>query len=338
MNGYTDLIRRYAADASRTGVLADADGVGEVGLGATEVGRRLAVRFSIRLQQNHVSAVRFQVFGCGFTIAACAAAAELAEGQSLNAIDNYTPETINQLLAGLPAERSYCADLAHQALQSAVSSARNGAAPVQSDIQPTAEEEHHPRVSVADPLYRSLISSEAPAGIASEDRQMFACLLAVASQEAQPLSGALGLSEENIDALLAEFFPAAGRDLFKPKAQDDPGAVQEPNQDLLKILLAHVPCDTTGGMQQPAAWLARILAARAALPGHLWLAMGFFERQELTSAIRRLLPTLAAANQQGMRWKRFLFKQVCDGTGGTMCKSPNCGVCSDYALCFAPDD
>lgn len=338
MNGYTDIIRRYAADASRAGVLADADGVGEVGLGATEVGRRLAVRFSIRLQQNHVSAVRFQVFGCGFTIAACAAVAELAEGQSLDAIGNYTPETINQRLAGLPAERSYCADLAHQALQSAVTSARNGAAPVQSGIQPTAEEEHHPRVSAADPLYRRLMSSKPPAGIASEDRQMFACLLAAASQEAQPLSGALGLSKENIDALLIKFFPAAGPDDLQPKTQDDPTPVQEPNQDLLKILLAHVPRDTSGSMHQPAAWLARVIAARAALPGHLWMAMGFFERQELTAAIGRHLPSLAVANQQGMRWKRFLFKQVCDATGGTLCKTPNCGVCSDYALCFAPDD
>ncbi len=38
-----------------------------------------------------------------------------------------------------------------------------------------------------------------------------------------------------------------------------------------------------------------------------------------------------------MRWKRFFFKTVCDLNGGLMCKSPNCGVCSDYALCFAPE-
>jgi len=53
--------------------------------------------------------------------------------------------------------------------------------------------------------------------------------------------------------------------------------------------------------------------------------------------IRRHLPTLAAANNKGMRWKRYLFKQVCEMNGGMMCKSPNCGDCSDYTLCFAAD-
>ncbi|HEY5674702.1 MAG TPA: nitrogen fixation protein NifQ [Malonomonas sp.] len=338
MNGYTDIIRKYAADGSRAGVLANADGIGEVGLGATEVGRRLAVRFAIRLQQNRVSNVRFQVFGCGFTIAACAAAAELAEGQSLEAIGSYTPETINQLLAGLPAERSYCAELANQALQSAVASARNGATPVQSGIQPAAEADHQPRVTAENPLYQRLMSSKAPAGIASEDRQLFAGLLTVATQEAAALTSALGLHAEAIDSLLAEFFPAVTQADLKLNLPDNPSAVQETNEDLLKILLAHVPCDATGGMHQTSAWLARIIAARAAQPGHLWVAMGFFERQQLTAAIRRHLPTLAAANQQGMRWKRYLFKQLCDLNGGSMCKAPNCGVCSDYALCFAPED
>jgi nitrogen fixation protein NifQ len=85
-------------------------------------------------------------------------------------------------------------------------------------------------------------------------------------------------------------------------------------------------------------WLAHILAARAALPGHLWIAMGLFERPQLTAAIRRYLPSLAVANHQNMRWKRYLYKQVCERNGVVICKAPNCGVCSDYALCFAVDE
>ena len=56
--------------------------------------------------------------------------------------------------------------------------------------------------------------------------------------------------------------------------------------------------------------LARMIAARTARPGHLWVAMGLFERPQLSASIRRLLPSLAAANSQNMRWKRYLFKQV----------------------------
>ena len=338
MTGYTDKILHYAAATSHIGILENADGTGEVGLSAEESGKRLAVRFTLKLAGDKVTTTRFQVFGCGFTIAACAAAAELAEGHSLEEIGHYTPATIDQALAGLPEERSYCAELANQALQAAVNSARNGAKPVQSALQPTAGEDHHPRVTAADPVYQRLMASNAPTGVTSEDRQLFACLLAVASQESEPLTCALGLHAETIDLLLADFFPEIEQETLHPKAPSRAASAPEPNADLLKILLTHVPCDTTGGMHRSAAWLAHIIAARAAQPGHLWVSMGFFERQELTAAIRRHLPTLAAANQQGMRWKRFLFKQVCDLNGGVICKAPNCGVCSDYALCFAPED
>ena len=84
--------------------------------------------------------------------------------------------------------------------------------------------------------------------------------------------------------------------------------------------------------------LAQAIAARAAHPGHLWVAMGLYERPQLSEAIGRHLPLLLAANSQGMRWKRFLFRQLCEQSGGLMCKSPVCGDCSDYALCFAPGD
>ena len=103
------------------------------------------------------------------------------------------------------------------------------------------------------------------------------------------------------------------------------------------VLLSHVP-DDGHGESVVAFWLARCLAARAAHPGHLWVAMGLFERPQLTAAIRRHLPSLAAANNKGMRWKRYLFKEACTLGGGVLCKSPNCGICSDYALCFAPEE
>jgi nitrogen fixation protein NifQ len=66
--------------------------------------------------------------------------------------------------------------------------------------------------------------------------------------------------------------------------------------------------------------------------------MGLFERPELTSSIQRHLPGLISANHKNMRWKRFLFKQVCDRNEGNMCKTPNCVDCSDYTLCFAGDE
>lgn len=330
MNGYTDIIRRYAADQRFIGLLDAADGTGEVGLGAEEAGRRLAVRFTLKVAGEAISAIRFQVFGCGFTIAACAAAAELAAGSSLQQALAIDPAAINAQLGGLPEERGYCADLAVEALRAALQSTGSGAA-VQTRLAPTAEEDHGPRVSATDPVYCALISSRAPAGAAAEDRHLFACLLAVAAQESGQAS-ALGLSEEELAKLLQSLFPAAAL----PSAASS-ATPPELNPEVLELLLSHVPPDHQGHPQPAALWLAKALAARAAHPGHLWVAMGLFQRPQLTAAIRRHLPTLAAANHQGMRWKRYLFKEICNRNGGLLCKSPNCGVCSDYALCFAPE-
>lgn len=332
MTGYTDLIRTYAADDRFIGQLDDADGIGEVGLGAEEAGRRLAVRFTLQVKNQAVAAVRFQVFGCGFTIAACAAAAELAQGRPLETALNIDAATVAATLGGLPEERGYCAALAVQSLRAAVHSATSGSA-VQTSLAPATEEDHSPQVDADDPIYRTLIDSPSPPGVAAEDRHLFACLLAVATRESTSSAIALGLTEVELTQLRSTYFPAAA---LSPSTAN-PTAPLRMSEEVLELLLSHVPQNDQGKPQPPALWLAKILAARATHPGHLWVAMGLFERPQLTAAIRRHLPSLADSNHQGMRWKRYLFKEVCNRNGGLLCKSPNCGVCSDYALCFAPD-
>lgn len=332
MTGYTDRIRRYAADERFIGVLDDADGIGEVGLGAAEAGRRLAVRFTLRVDKQAVTAVRFQVFGCGFTIAACATAAELAAGLSLTAALAIDAALVETTLGGLPEERAYCAALAVAALRAALQSAQTGQA-VQSPWPAPAEDNHGPRVCASDPVYRTLVDSPAPQGIASEDRHLFACLLAVAARESHNPAAALGLNPLELQELLRAFFPWARLPVSEVAETPPPPG----NAELLELLLSHVPQDGQGHPQPAALWLAKCLAARAAHPGHLWVNLGLFERPQLSAAIARHLPSLAAANHQGMRWKRFLFRELCQRSGHLLCKSPNCGVCSDYALCFAPD-
>ena len=334
MTGYSDTIRKYAADDRFTGTLPDADGTGEVGLGPEEAGRRLAVRFALRLTDGAVTAIRFQVFGCGFTIAACAAAAELAEGRLLEVAAGITAAEIDALLQGLPEERAYCAELAVEALKAALESARGGSA-VQSAHIGAGEEDHHSLITPDDPVYRSLMESPAPQGVVSEDRRLFASLLAIAARETDDPAGALGLSGADFADLRAAYFPEAPTSSPTARGVGGPSAA---NGDVLKLLLAHVPKDPKGIPSPPARWLAQCLAARAARPGHLWIAMGLLERPQLTAAIARHLPSLAAANDKGMRWKRYFFREICNHSGGLLCKSPSCGACSDYALCFAREE
>ncbi len=334
MTGYTEIIRHWATDTRRAGLLEDADGTGEVGLESNEAGSRLAIRFTMNVNLNRVTDVRYQVFGCGFTIAACAVAADLAVGYTLDDIQTIDSRQLDQALEGLPEERSYCADLAAEALHSAARSARNGRQPVQSNIQP--HNDHGPRITVEDAVYSALINTPQPHNVSEEDRHLFACLLAVASQDPWETGIALGLKDHELARIISDYFPQADPSLLKKNTESTTAPPLEGNNEVLAILLSHVPkpfCKnhSTGLM------LAHILATRAVLPGHLWVAMGLFERSQLTKAIQRHLPSLAAANHQNMRWKRYLFKQVCESNGGVMCKAPNCGECSDYATCFADD-
>lgn len=338
MQGYTEKIRKYAANETYIGLLENPDGIGEVGLSGQNSGNRLAVRFTIKLDDDLIEKIRFQVFGCGYTIAACAAAAELSEGLSLQEIQKHSPAQIEQLLGGLPEERNYCAKLASQALQAAITSAQNGSTLISTEMHPEQKEEHTPRISRNDLFYNALLETPVPPGIFFEDRQMFAGLLTLATQENKTFATTIGLKPADIDKIFAIYFPGFDPDQMRKTIPKDNSTETTINQDVLNILLSHVSRDQSGKLAHISELLAKIIAARAAQPGHLWVAMGFRERPQLTAAISRHLPTLAIANSKGMRWKRYLFKQACELNGGTMCKSPNCGDCSDYSLCFDPED
>ncbi|MGE4544311.1 MAG: nitrogen fixation protein NifQ [Pedobacter sp.] len=330
---YSETIRRWATDTRRCRDLIDPAGTGEVGMAHGEAGTRIAVRFTVQTKDHRITDVGYQVFGCGYSMAACAAAAELAFDHSLAVAMTIGAADVDNLLGGLPSERSYCADLAVEALHAALVSATGNAQTVQAAYRPH-DEEHGPLVAADNPLYRVLMDSTAPAGASEEDRHLFACLLTVAADEPYDTAAALGLEADELLDVLGNWFPGCSPDLlqrFGSPAQVPP---PEYNEEVLQILLAHVPKNDDGTPRASSLHLARMIAARTARPGHLWVAMGLFERPQLSASIRRLLPSLAAANSQNMRWKRYLFKQVCDLNGGTMCKSPNCGECSDYAICF----
>ena len=57
MNGYSDTIRKWAADDRHTGILDNPDGTGEVGLEAGEAGRKLAVRFTLKRNGEQINQV-----------------------------------------------------------------------------------------------------------------------------------------------------------------------------------------------------------------------------------------------------------------------------------------
>ncbi len=78
--------------------------------------------------------------------------------------------------------------------------------------------------------------------------------------------------------------------------------------------------------------------ARCAMqPNHLWEDLGLRNRDELHHLMQRHFPRLKALNHANMRWKKFLYRMLCERADVLICKSPHCETCDDQPLCFTPE-
>lgn len=180
-------------------------------------------------------------------------------------------------------------------------------------------------------LYAQLI--ESPGGGDPFDRHLFACTIALAWREGPPpLTRGLGLSAPALAALVGRLFPERPA-LLAGLRQDDEGAPLSPEEPDLRALLL----DYRRGALVEEEWLAHILARRALGPNHLWQDLGLTGRGDLSALIRRHFPPLAARNDRDMKWKKFLYRELCQRDGLVVCKSPNCEVCVDHDLCFGAE-
>ena len=83
--------------------------------------------------------------------------------------------------------------------------------------------------------------------------------------------------------------------------------------------------------------VAAIVARRAMQSDHLWEDLGLPDRPALTQLMQRHFAPLATLNEgAGMRWKRFLYRQLCEEEGMPHCTSPTCSTCVDVDRCFEP--
>ncbi|QFY41471.1 nitrogen fixation protein NifQ [Candidatus Methylospira mobilis] len=86
------------------------------------------------------------------------------------------------------------------------------------------------------------------------------------------------------------------------------------------------------------AWMAGILIAGCLGSDHLWQDLGLWNRSDLSGLVRYNFPELAAKNTRDMKWKKFIYKQLCEAEGVYVCRAPSCDVCIDHAGCFGPEE
>jgi nitrogen fixation protein NifQ len=147
------------------------------------------------------------------------------------------------------------------------------------------------------------------------------------------LPDCLGLSATQFNRLRAFGFPGYVLDRQAVSGSDPDFARMLEKQDLEQLLRRHALSDS-----DEIDWLIGMIVAACLGSDHLWQDLGLWSRAELSAMLQHNFPELHARNSKDMKWKKFLYKQLCEAEGLYICRAPSCEVCRDYPQCFGRED
>ena len=113
---YSEKVMEHFMNPRNVGEIADADGVGTVG--NPVCGDVMA--FYIKVDNGHLSDVKFKTFGCGAAIAVSSMVSEMAKGMSLEEAKQLNRNMVADELDGLPPNKMHCSNLGAEALRKAI--------------------------------------------------------------------------------------------------------------------------------------------------------------------------------------------------------------------------
>ncbi|MGD8570415.1 MAG: nitrogen fixation protein NifQ [Gammaproteobacteria bacterium] len=143
----------------------------------------------------------------------------------------------------------------------------------------------------------------------------------------------LGLSRDDFHQLVARHF-VENRILIEVSNKPEFDRERIPEwEDLVNLMVEFRAGDD---VSEPL--MAQIVAAACMGLDHLWQDLGLWSRGELTEVLTLNFPKLARLNNKDMKWKKFLYKQLCERDGTFVCRAPSCDVCADYQVCFGPEE
>ncbi|TCO74086.1 nitrogen fixation protein NifQ [Rhodovulum euryhalinum] len=185
----------------------------------------------------------------------------------------------------------------------------------------------------ADEAYRWLIEGTAP-GADPFDAHVLASILALAIAEGGTSGNVpahAGLDRAALARLAQSLFPGCAARLAALATRDPPPP--EVEQDAVRDLLA-AHATGQGPLGRP---LAAMIARRAMEADHLWQDLGLNDRDELSALLDRHFAPLARQNVDGMKWKRFFYRKLCEAEGFVLCTAPVCTACQDVEMCFGEE-
>ena len=113
---YSEKVMDHFMNPRNVGKIDDADGVGEVG--NAKCGD--IMKIYIKVDNNIITDVKFNTFGCGSAIASSSMATEMIKGKSLDDALELTNKAVAEALDGLPAHKMLCSVLAEEAIKAAI--------------------------------------------------------------------------------------------------------------------------------------------------------------------------------------------------------------------------
>ncbi len=161
--------------------------------------------------------------------------------------------------------------------------------------------------------------------------ELFAQMIASQASGLSALPAGLGLDEKDFLALMSRHFPGVRLVVNNIPTPTDPRALER--DDVLALLLEH-----RAYHNQSEQWMAEIVTAACMASDHLWQDLGLHSRDHLSRLMENNFPALAAKNEHDMKWKKFLYKQLCEREGINACRAPTCEYCADYLTCFGPEE
>ena len=113
---YSEKVMDHFKNPRNVGVIENADGVGEVG--NAKCGD--IMKIYLKIDNDIVTDVKFETFGCGSAIASSSMATEMIKGKPLSEVLELTNKAVVEALDGLPKHKLHCSVLAEEAIKSAL--------------------------------------------------------------------------------------------------------------------------------------------------------------------------------------------------------------------------
>jgi nitrogen fixation NifU-like protein len=113
---YSEKVLQHFQNPKNAGIIEDADGIGEINV--QECGDLL--RVFIKVENDVITDVKYQIRGCPAAIACASAMTELAIGKGIEDAMRVSEDDIVEALDGLPEFKLHCSNLGIAGLRMAI--------------------------------------------------------------------------------------------------------------------------------------------------------------------------------------------------------------------------